>query len=310
MLRRLFVVLAVLLVPFCALPSSAASPMLVVYPFVVEGSAPQDLSTLVPNQIAAEITGLGGITIVHGAASAKPADYSRAARAAGAELYFSGSIVAVFGTSFSVLEQLVSTQSGLVRWSVTTHFRTLDDLRGDGGQVRSVILAGEPSPPPGIAAAGASLVTPSPGSSASPAAGGPLVSPPPMSGFAVLPVTGSALDSDRQYAVRALVDALQHRGFTAVTLTGSGAVDPVVDGPAECTTTGAQTLIAGTLDTTRVDSSATPPQTTAHVSLRSYDCRTHAFAAQATVVNHIAPIANDAIRGAAEDAVSAFPAPS
>jgi hypothetical protein len=44
--------------------------------------------------------------------------------------------------------------------------------------------------------------------------------------------------------------------------------------------------------------------------LHTYDCRTHSFGSQPTVVNHIAPIANDAIRGAVEDAVSAFPAPS
>jgi len=173
--------------------------------------------------------------------------------------------------------------------------------------VRDVLLAGEPKPPPGIAADGASLVSPGPDTAtAAPALG----SAPPMSGFAVLPVTGSALDSDRLYAVRAIVTALQRRGFNAVTLTGSGAVDPQVDGAGECTATHAQALIAGTLDTTRVDSADTPAQTTAHVSLRTYDCRTHTFGAQATVVNHIAPIANDAITGAADDAVSAFPAPS
>jgi hypothetical protein len=293
MLRRLFVVLATLLVPFCALPSSAASPVLVVYPFVVNSSVPEELGVQVPNQIAAEITALGGVKIVRGAASAKPVDYRTAARAAGADLYFSGSITAVFGTSYSVIEQLVSTQNGLVRWSVNTHFRTLDDIRGDGGRVREVMLSGEPSPPPGIAAAGASLV-----------------SPPPMSGFAVLPMTGSAPEADRTNAASALVAALQHRGFNTVTLTGAGAIDPAVDGPEECTTTKAQALVVGTLDTTRVDALSLSAQTTAHVALRTYDCRTHSFGSQPTVVNHIAPIANDAIRGAIEDAVSAFPAPS
>jgi hypothetical protein len=294
MLRRLFAVLAVLLVPLCALPSGAASPpVLVVYPFVVSGSVPQDFATTLPNQIATEMTALGGVRIVRGAASAKPADYRADARAAGAEVYFSGSISAVYGTNYSVIEQLVSSQTGLVRWSVNTHFHTLDDLRGDGGRVRDVMLAGEPAPPPGIAASGASLVT-----------------PPPMSGFAVLPITGSAADADRLFAVKAVVTALQRRGFSAVTLTGAGAIDPAVDGPQECTTTKAQALIAGTLDTTRVDALSLTAQTTAHVALRTYDCRTHSFGSQATVVNHIAPIANDAIRGAAEDAVSAFPAPS
>jgi hypothetical protein len=294
MLRRLFAVLALVAVPFCALPSIAASPpVLVVYPFVVNGSAPADFGASVPAQIASEMTALGGMRIVRGAASAKPADYRADARAAGADVYFSGSITAVFGTSYSVIEQLVSSTTGLVRWSVNTHFRTLDDLRGDGARVRDVMLAGAPSPPPGVAAAGASLV-----------------SPPPMSGFAVLPVSGSAPDADRLFAMNAILTALQRRGFNAVTLTGAGAIDPAVGGADECTTTKAQGLVVGTLDTTRVDALSMTAQTTAHVALRVYDCRVHAFIAQPTVVNHIAPLANDAIRGAAEDAVSAFPAPS
>jgi hypothetical protein len=208
-------------------------------------------------------------------------------------VYLSGSIVPVFGTSYSVIEQLVSTQTGIARWAVTTHFRTIDDMSGDGGRVRDVLLAGQPSPPPGIAPDGASLVT-----------------PPPMSGFAVLPVYGSAQDADRAYAARAIVEALQHRGFPAVTLTGTGAVDPSIAGADECTTTKAQTLISATLDTTRVEAVAAASQTTAHIAIRTYDCRMHLFTAPATVVNHIAPIANDAIRGAIDDAVSAFPAPS
>jgi hypothetical protein len=293
MFRRLFVLLA-LLVPFCALPAGAAAPVLVVYPFAVNGSAPDDLGVQLANQIAAEIAALGGIKIVRGAASAKPADYRAAARTSGAEVYLSGSIQPVFGTSYSVIEQLVSTQTGLVRWSVTTHFRTLADLSGDGGRVRDVMLAGEPTPPPGIAANGSALVTPA-----------------PSSGFAVLPVTGSALDGDRAYAQRSIVETLQRRGFTAVPVknAASGALDLVADGPSICTAMGTRTLVAATLDTTRVATSANP-QTTAHVAFRTYDCRTSALDAQPTVVNHIAPIANDAIAGAVEDAISALPSPS
>jgi hypothetical protein len=44
--------------------------------------------------------------------------------------------------------------------------------------------------------------------------------------------------------------------------------------------------------------------------LQAYDCRAHALDLQPTIVNHIAPVANDAIRGAIEDAISAFPSPS
>ena len=107
MLRRLALVLAVLVVPLAALPSGAATQVLVVYPFAVSGSASPDLGVQLSAKIAAEITALGGIKVVLGAASTKPADYRSAAQAAGADLYFSGSIQPVF-TSYSAIEQLVS----------------------------------------------------------------------------------------------------------------------------------------------------------------------------------------------------------
>jgi TolB-like protein len=292
MLRRLLVALAVLVVPLAALPLSAAPPVLVVYPFAVTGSAPEDLGSRVSGKIAAEVTKLGGVNVVIGSATAKPADYRAAARAAGADLYFSGSISPVF-TNFSAIENLVSTRSGTVIWSASFQFRNVDDIAGQGTQVRDALMHDSATPTPGTAAAGLDLITPA-----------------PMSGFAVLAVTGSAGDDDRAIAHQALIDALQQRGSHVVTATGSAASDPTDNSVALCTTTGARTLVWGTLDTTRVATTGTTAQTTAHIALQTYDCGAHALNLQPTVVNHIAPLAADAIRGAVQDAVSAFPAPS
>lgn len=288
MLRRLFVMLA-LLVPLGTIPAGAANRMLVLYPFAVNGAVPDTLGAQVIDKIAGEITALGGINVVRGSATAKPADYRAAARAAGAEVYFSGLIVPV-GGAYSAIEHLVSTRSGTVVWAVTVSFHNLADFTGQGTRVRDELLRGEPSPPPGLTPSGTSLVT-----------------PPPMNGFAVLPVTGSALEGDRTYTLRAIVETLQRHGSSAAAITST---TPIPDGAALCATSGARTLIFGTLDTTRVATNASTPQTTAHLVLQTYDCRTHALDLQPTVVNHIAPIANDAIRGAIEDAVSAFPSPS
>ncbi len=266
--------------------------MLVVYPFAVSGSAPDDLGSRVSAKIAAEVTALGGVRVDFGADTAKPAEYRAAARAAGAELYFSGSIVPV-GTSFSAIENLVSTHSGTVVWSRMFQFRNVDDISGQGAQVRDELMQTAATPTPGTAAAGLDLITPA-----------------PASGFAVLTVTGSAADGDRATARQALIDTLQQRGFRVVTASGSASVDPTSNSVALCTTTGTQTLIWGTLDTTRVASGGTSPQTTAHISLQTYDCLKHALSLQPTVVNHIAPVQADAIRGAVQDAVSAFPSPS
>jgi TolB-like protein len=292
MLRRLFAVLAGLLVPLCALPSSAATPTLVVYPFAVNGAMPDGLGNQLSDKIAAEIKALGGVNVIRGAASTKPADYRAAAQAAGADVYFSGSIVPIFN-QFSAIENLVSTHSGTVVWSVSIQFRSIADVIGQGARVRDELYHGAPAPPAGIAANGASLIT-----------------SPPMSGYAVLPVTGSASSADRTYALNAIVDALKSRGHNVAPVTSANAIDPITGGALVCTTSGAQTLVVGSLDTTRVATSGTTPQTTAHIDLRTFDCRSHELDLKPTVVNHIAPVADDAIRGAVDDAISAFPAPS
>jgi TolB-like protein len=292
MLRRLLVALAVLVVPLAALPLSAAPPVLVVYPFAVSGSTPDDLGSRVSAKIAAEVTALGGVSVNLGAATAKPADYRAAARAAGADLYFSGSILPV-GTNFSAIENLVSTHSGTVVWSKMFQFRNVDDIAGQGAQVRDALMHDSATPTPGTAAAGLDLITPA-----------------PMSGFAVLTVTGSAADDDRAIARQAIIDTLQQRGSRVVTASGSAAADPTNNSVALCTTTGVRTLIWGTLDTTRVATGSTTAQTTAHISLQTYDCQSHSLSLQPTIVNHIAPAGADAIRGAVQDAISAFPAPS
>ena len=292
MLRRLLFALAVLAVPLGSLPVSAAAPVLVVYPFAVGGSAPEDIGRQLSAKIAAELTALGGIQVVTGSATTKPPDYRSAARSAGADLYFSGSIVPV-GNAFSAIENLVSTKSGTSMWSTLITFRGVDDVRGQGAAVRAELLRNAATPAPASAAAGLELIT-----------------PPPRSGGVDLPIAGSALDSDRAFATRVIAETLQSRGYKVVPATSSGILAPSANGTAICASSGARTLITGSLDTTRVATLGTAAQTTAHISLQTFDCSAHALDLTPTVVNHIAPIANDAIRGAIEDAISAFPSPS
>jgi TolB-like protein len=289
MLRRRFFMLAASLAACAFLPAAAANRVLFVYPFAVSGAVPGELGAEVAEKIAREITDLGGINVVRGAPAAKPADYRAAARAAGADVYFSGSIAPV-GTGFSAIERLVSTRSGTVVWAATVSFRTLADVTGEGGRVHDELLRGQPTPPPGAAPAGVSLITPA-----------------PTNGFAVLPVAGSATEADRTLALRAILESLQKRGNKATAVVSATAVP---ESAAICTSSGARTLVVGTLDTTRVATNGATPQTTAHLALQTYDCVARALNLQPTVVNHIAPAGDDAVRGAVEDAVSAFPSPS
>jgi TolB-like protein len=129
-----------------ALPVRAAAHVLVVYPFTVSESMADDTGVRLIEKIAAEITALGGITVVRGG-DTKPVDYRSFARAAGAEVYYSGSIVPV-GAGYSAIEQLVSTRSGTVMWSTTMQFRSVADVVGEGAHVHDELLRGEASPPP------------------------------------------------------------------------------------------------------------------------------------------------------------------
>lgn len=118
---------------------SAANPILVVFPFSQNDGVPEGTGQAVVDRVAAEITALGGITIVKGDPATKPADFRKVARDAGAELYYSGTIAPV-GGGFSAIENLVSTSAGLVRWSVTMQFHTVSDIRGEGARVRDQIM--------------------------------------------------------------------------------------------------------------------------------------------------------------------------
>ena len=292
MLRRLLTGLAVAVALFAALPSTAANPVLVIYPFAINGTAPEDLGEQVSAKIAAEIKALGGITVVMGAPSAKPADYRSAARAAGADLYLSGSIVPIGPTRYSAIEQLVSTHSGLVQWSVSLQFRAVDDIAAQGAVVRDQLVRSSATTAPNVTAAPVVLIT-----------------APPLNGLAVLPVTGSALDGDKAYAQRA-----RRRNAAASRLQGDAVGGFGLVRPAD-----------QRRDAVRGDRRANArsgrarhdPRRRARFGAndrprRGADLRLRQarLDPQATVVNHIEPIANDAIRGAIEDAISAFPAPS
>jgi TolB-like protein len=146
MLRPFLVAFAAVLVALGGSSASAAQPVLVVYPFAVNGATPDGLGAQISDHVAAEMIALGGVTIVRGAVGAKPADYRTQARAAGAEVYYSGSIVPV-GARYSAIEQLVSTHSGLILWSTTMQFQSADDVTGEGARIRAELLRGTTPPP-------------------------------------------------------------------------------------------------------------------------------------------------------------------
>jgi hypothetical protein len=301
---------------------AADQPILVIYPFSSNsagtGTSDQngvDLAAL----ISAEVTSLGGVTVIVASKDTAPADYRTKAQAAGAGLYMTGMIAkAPIGSSLSVIEQLVRTRSGLSIWAHTLTMHTLDDAHGEGANVRSMVLedARLSTPPtviPETPAPAATPLFPAPASSSVPGAAADAAvtrRPRPAPAYAVLPFGGSGDETSRKFAARALAESLRSRGTTAEAMDVPPGVDAAAGlpamGDAVCSATQVATVVAGTLTSTRTESLSQPPQTSVHVAVQTFDCKLHTAGAKALGADETAPISTDAIRAAAAAVVAAY----
>jgi TolB-like protein len=258
---------------------------LVIFPFTPAVGADPNSGPEYSKQLGAALTALGGVTVVMADTATVQADYLRTAKAAGAEYYLMGHITPPLNNALSVVEQLVSTRSGIVVWSQTARVSSDDDVAGQAPTVKTAvvslgtrgflaILNATPGPvrtvPP----------TPAPKRAAK-AAGGPIVpgtvtigpdgvprlpneaygysskptAPPKIyasaskpSRFVVLTLAGKSVTPGvREYTAESLVKALKRRGQTAA----EG--DPQVTGhhlpgPDLCNQTGAGYLVFGTIE--------------------------------------------------------------
>ena len=161
MLRSLCAVLAGLLVLSAAVQVRAADRILVVFPFTVSPSITDVNGADISDRIAAELIASGnGLTVIKGSKTSKPADYRVEARDTGADVYFTGSVTGI-GTSYSAIEQLVTTHGGTVIWSGTINFRSVSDIRGEGSRIRDEVMRGA-TPPPATPAPPSSSPVPAP----------------------------------------------------------------------------------------------------------------------------------------------------
>lgn len=287
MLRRSFAVLAAVLVAALALPADAIQrPVLVFFPFNAGASVPATLSTQIPAKIEAELKALGGIAIIDGDPTAKPESFRSLARAAGADGYVSGSIVAI-GNSFAVLEQLVSARSGVMLWSNSTGFRSIDEVRGAGQSLHDLLVTVQPPLTAGTL----------PVEAVAPAAA------PSGAGILPLPSDGNSSRDDRSLADQTVAAAIKHLGFTVLAnpkgqhnLAGL------------CSDSHAKLLLS-----TRVDMSRAVPKTggdavtTAIVSMVVYDCTTKTFDPNPVAVTHAGATNSVAIKAAITEALVLLP---
>jgi TolB-like protein len=228
-------------------PSILGTPVLIVYPFSVNGGdVSKEAGSRLAVAIATQVANLGGVDVKPATPGTERTNFLDVAKKDGADYYVAG-FVTPLGDGVSVVEQLVSTQTGIVVFSNTAQIRTYEDASGQGDVLRDALLrhyernlgayaappppvsAPSPTPVPGNAAQ-ANLgrlfghkqqhtATPAPASSTLPAAvarasASPSPSPAPAVAATVLPSPSPAV-----------VAAVPHRPDYGVVTVGGPASD-------------------------------------------------------------------------------------
>jgi len=118
-----------------------APPVLVVYPLTMASATDLDkeAGSRLAVSIAQSIAALGGVTVKPAPPGTERKNYLEIARAQNADYYISGYITPL-GEDVSVVEQLVSTQSGIVVFSNTAPIKTYNDAVGQGEILRTALL--------------------------------------------------------------------------------------------------------------------------------------------------------------------------
>ncbi|MDQ6943118.1 MAG: hypothetical protein M3169_11480 [Candidatus Eremiobacteraeota bacterium] len=143
-MRRL---LAVLLVTFLGLPLVAATPPpsfyskpnVIVFPFISNGSSiDREASSRLATIIATSMANTGLVTVTPPPPGTERKDYLAVARANRSEYYVSG-FISPLGNGVSIVEQVVSTATGIVVFSQSTQLTTYTDAAGQGDDLAAFV---------------------------------------------------------------------------------------------------------------------------------------------------------------------------
>lgn len=140
-MRALLVVVLCCLagVPAVGAINTLPPPVVVVYPLATSGTADPQAGGRLAILFASRLASAGGLSIKPATPGTTRAQYLAAARALGADYYVTG-FMTPLGNEVSLVDQLVSTYSGIVVWSNTTQVRTYDEAAGQADLLHDAIL--------------------------------------------------------------------------------------------------------------------------------------------------------------------------
>lgn len=120
--------------------SILGTPTVLVFPFAVNGGdVTKEAGSRLAVTIATQIANLGGVNVKPAPPGIERQSYLGAARHETADYYITG-YVTPLGDGVSVVEQLVSTQTGIVVFSYTAQIRTFEDATSQGDVLREALL--------------------------------------------------------------------------------------------------------------------------------------------------------------------------
>jgi hypothetical protein len=296
--------------PALAAVSTLPAPVVVVYPITVNGNADPESGGRLALLFATRLAEAGGITVKPATPGVQRTLFLQAAQSQGADYYVTGYLTPL-GDSVSLVDQVVSTYSGIVVWSNSTEIKTYGEASGQADLMRDAILrhAGRtmaaldhPAPAP--------TSTPAPSASSNPneanlthlfsrkpkatpapppaAATHPPAPPPPplpagqtaASGAVaaaenhaaiVVAIGGQASDAELRYAATALSQAIAKAGLGGTLVASRTTSDLPAHAKELCVENRAAAIYGGTLSLQRVNG-AFSHAASANFELIRYDC--------------------------------------
>ncbi len=137
-MRRLFIALFALVALGAAAPPSD-QPTVMVYPLMASATIDRQTTGQIVTLLSDQIAQGGRIRVLPADLDAARSTYLSAARKAGAQYYVTGYLTPL-GNGASMVEQVVSTQSGIIVYSTSGQVSSIEDVRGKGDLVRNAIL--------------------------------------------------------------------------------------------------------------------------------------------------------------------------
>jgi TolB-like protein len=269
------------------------APSVVVFPLVASQPSGAAAATKISNVVSDQITQLGGVNVKPVSTSTVgQSGYLSAARAAGADYYVSGYVTKV-GDQYSVLEQLVRTKNGFIRWSETVMLSLDDSLVNEGHRIHDVILAdtsnasqyptpptvrdGNPNAQPPVPAAqpGARTSAPAPGAAVANRPATVLttaIAHTDGKTALIIPFTGRATDDVKAYVPGAFIRSLKKYGIAGERSELTADQLAIGGGQVACAETGATYLLGGSVLSRQAPPDYGGTWFDAEVTMTIYDC--------------------------------------